>query len=145
MGAAGSIPLNILFMIWLIRYGMTSDLNLMYAIISIIPGIAQLMKLWIIFSSSFKPDMTLCCFWGWMVGHIVLMVPSIALHIAFAVLILAPFDPKDKDPIEIAFATLLKAMEWLACVNIMAAALELFSIVGYIMYHRGIRADGNVS
>ena len=45
-----------------------------------------------------------------MVGHIILIAPSMGLHIAFAVLILAPFDPKGKDAVEIAFVAILKAM-----------------------------------
>ena len=80
-----------------------------------------------------------------MIGHFILIAPNIALHISFAVQILAPFDPVGKSALDMAYAALLKAMVWMAAINIMAGALELFAIVGYIMYHRGIRADGNIS
>jgi hypothetical protein len=36
-------------------------------------------------------------------------------------------------------------MFWLAPIVIMAAAFELFSIIGYVMYHKNIRGEGNIS
>ena len=33
----------------------------------------------------------------------------------------------------------------MSSVNIMIAALELFMVIGYIMYHIKLRKDGNVS
>ena len=120
----------------------------MYAILAAVPGVAILTDLWIIFSTSFKPMATLCCFWGWMIGHMILILPDVALNIVFAYFILAPVDEtsKPKSLKDLAnFSILLKAMVWLAPIVIMTAALELFAIVGYIMYHKNIRAEGNIS
>jgi hypothetical protein len=46
---------------------------------------------------------------------------------------------------DIVVIAVLKTMVWMAAINIMVAALELFSMIGYIMYHRGIRADGDAT
>ena len=90
--AAASIPLNIILMVWLIQFGTAAPIYLVYAILAAIPGVAILTDLWIIFSTSFKPSGTLCCFWGWIIGHMILILPDVALNILFAYYILAPAD-----------------------------------------------------
>jgi hypothetical protein len=119
----------------------------MYAILAAVPGVAILTDLWIILSTSFMPRGTICCFWGWMIGHMILILPDVALNIAFAYFILAPVDETSnpKSLKDLATFGILKAMAWLAPIVIMTAALELFAIIGYIMYHKNIRAEGNIS
>ena len=119
----------------------------MYAILAVIPGVAILTDLWIIFSTSFKPTGTLCCFWGWMIGHMILILPDVALNITFAYFIFAPVDEtiKPKSIEDLPTFVILKGMAWLAPIVIMTAAFQLFSIIGYVMYHKNIRGEGNIS
>ncbi len=85
VGAASSFPLNLIMMIWLIQYGTASELNSAYAYISAVPALSMLTKFWIIFSTSFRPDRTLCCYCGWMIGHFLLIFPSLAINLVFMI------------------------------------------------------------
>jgi len=116
-----------------------------FAYISAVPLVAILINIWIIFTTAFKPSGTLCCFWGWMIIHVLLLLPDVALNIVFTIQIMAPFDPAGKTAQEIANDLVMKMLAWFAPICIMIAALEVFAIIGYIIYSFKLRKEGNSS
>jgi hypothetical protein len=112
---------------------------------SVIPGLSMLTKIWIIYSTSFKPDKTLSCYCCSMVGHFIPIFLSIIINVVFVIMIFSPFDPDGKTLEEIAYNAMMKALSWLAVITLITAILEISTIIGYIMYFKRLRADNSVS
>ena len=83
--------------------------------VAILPALSIITEFWIIYSTAFDTQKTLCCYSGWMIGHVLLLLPTFGLCIsAFVNLSIDP------------------SMMPLAQLFSMIFILQKFSIIGYI-------------
>lgn len=106
-----------------------------------IPGVALLMKLFIIYSSTINPKKTLDCFCGCMTANVIFIIPSIALNIVMTVILVSPVSTLVGNPLLYVFYGLLLPLQWMIPVSIMATILEVFVFIGFIMYHKGVKSE----